>query len=58
MSDISKVVDFILENHQDAAQRGRFPMWTIYDGPAGYPGSIVARLFKLAAAARCHSRPR
>ncbi|MGX9432311.1 MULTISPECIES: hypothetical protein [Bradyrhizobium] len=47
MSDISKVVEFILQNHRDVMQRGRLPVWTIYDRPADFPDCYVARMFEV-----------
>ncbi len=47
MSDISKVVEFILQNHRDVMQRDRLPMWMIYDRPADYPDCYVARMFEV-----------
>jgi hypothetical protein len=46
VSDISKVVEFVLQNQQDAVQRGRRPIWTIYE-PVNFPGCYVARMFEV-----------
>jgi hypothetical protein len=46
VSDISKVVEFILQSQQDAAQRGGLPMWRIYE-PVDFPGCYVARMFEV-----------
>ncbi|WP_027584647.1 hypothetical protein [Bradyrhizobium sp. Ai1a-2] len=46
MSDISKVVEFIRQNQQDAVQRGWLPMWRIYE-PVDFPGCYVARMFEV-----------
>ncbi|MGX9432181.1 hypothetical protein [Bradyrhizobium sp. LeoA1S1] len=47
MSDISKVVEFILQNQREVEQRGHLPMWTIYDRPAEFPDCYVARMFEV-----------
>jgi hypothetical protein len=46
VSDISKVVEFILQNQQDMVQRGCLPMWRIYE-PTDFPGCYVARMFEV-----------
>jgi hypothetical protein len=47
MSGISKIVEFIVQNHRDVMQRGRLPMWMIYDRPADFPDCYVARMFEV-----------
>ena len=47
MSDISKIVEFILQKHRDAARRGHLPAWKVEE-PEDFPGCYVARLFEVA----------
>jgi hypothetical protein len=36
----------ILDINQEAVQRGKLPMWTIFNKPADYPAGYIARCFE------------
>lgn len=51
MNVIDRMAEFVFETSKAARDRGMLSIWTVYDHPADFPDTIIARRFEAGAGA-------